>query len=473
MSGTGTQELAPADRAADEAVTVGELVERGSTSIGIASPQWLMESRDAALARAAELGLPSPTDEAWRHTDPRPILGMRAAFPTSVGSSRISDGADPCDHVLEVGETDGAAARLVFVDGSLAPALCDLSALPDGVDVRCFGLGAAESDDRDARELLGPITRDSIAGARDGLEALNAGLAFAGVVVRVRADVALDRPIVVVFRAEDRESALLTAPHVTLLVEEGAKASIIEDHQGAPVAPGITGPTGLTLSRTEVRIGRGGEAIHATLQREAPGRHHVSTLRLIQSANARFHGDRILLGGATVRNSIHATIEGEDGLAVFNGLYLPEDRQHHDSDIRIEHLAPNCNSRQFYRGILADRARSVFTGRIYVKDVAQKTDAIQSNSNLLLSPAAQSMSKPQLEIYADDVRCTHGATSGQVDEDAMFYLRARGISRDSARLLLLHAFAGENIDRIADETLRAAVRTICDRRLAAAVERHT
>jgi Fe-S cluster assembly protein SufD len=184
------------------------------------------------------------------------------------------------------------------------------------------------------------------------------------------------------------------------------------------------------------------------------------------------HSDRVLLGGSISRNNIHATIEGEHAESAFNGIFLPEDRQHMDSHIRVEHMAEDCHSRQHYRGLLADRGKGVFTGRIYVKDVAQKTDAIQHNSNLLLSRTAQMTTKPQLEIYADDVRCTHGATSGELDENSLFYLRARGVSEATARLLLLHAFAGENIDRIEHEDTRDAVRAIINDRLAEALKRN-
>ncbi len=434
------------------ASTLVELVERGGAAIEGDAPSWLRDARAMAIERAAAIGLPAKTDEEWRYTDPKPLLEGQFSLPRP----GAHEGDDPCEH-MEI----EASARIVFIDGRLAPEHCRLSGLPSGVEVSLVGTG----EEADVEERLAPIVAQGIGGARDGLEALGAGLITGGVFVRVDAGVTLEKPIVVVFRAEDG-SPVLSAPHITLIVGEGARASVIEDHQGS------AGATGLTLGRSEVRVAKGAHAEHAMLQREAPGRHHVSTLRLIQDAESHFHSDRILLGGAVTRNNIHATLQGESCEAVFNGLYTPEERQHHDSHIRVEHMAPGCNSRQYYRGILADRSRAVFTGRIYVKDVAQQTDAIQSNSNLLLSDAAQAVAKPQLEIYADDVRCTHGATSGQLDADAEFYLRARGVPERVAKLLLLQAFAGENIDRIENEALRSTVHALADDRLGAALERN-
>lgn len=449
---TETQSETQTEGRDQAAFTLAELVDRGGALTEGDLPSWLRDARASALSRATGIGLPLPTDEEWRYTDPKPLLEGSLSMPLP----GVYEGVDPCEHAAVE-----ASARIVFVDGRLAPELCRLSGLPKGVDVSLIGGG----EEADIEEALAPIVSQGIGGARDGLEALGAGLVTGGVLVRVDAGVTLEKPIVVVFRAEDA-SPVLSAPHVTLVVGEGARASVIEDHQGAARA------TGLTLGRSEIRVAKGAHAEHAMLQREAPGRHHVSTLRLIQDAESHFHSDRILLGGAVTRNNIHATLQGESCEAVFNGLYTPEERQHHDSHIRVEHMAPGCNSRQYYRGILADRSRAVFTGRIYVKDVAQQTDAIQSNSNLLLSRTAQAVAKPQLEIYADDVRCTHGATSGQLDADAEFYLRARGVPERVAKLLLLHAFAGENIDRVADEGLRAAVHALTDDRLGAALARN-
>jgi len=431
--------------------TLAALLDRGATALE-ASGARLADVRAAALARAGELGLPSRADEEWRYTNPKPILDHAYVLPEPgphAGTATI-DGL-PLEPVL----------RLVFVDGRFDPERSDLAEAPPGLTVQPIGVDEVEPDER----ILGPILDRAVADARDGFEALGAGLAGSGALVHLGPGTRIERPIVIVFRAERSDASILTTPSVTVVAETGARAEVIEDHQGAAESEG------LTLGRTELRVARDAHVEHVTIERESASRFHVSTLRLIQAGSSFARSHRVLLGGSIVRNDVHATIEGEHAESAFNGVFVPEHRQHHDTRIRVEHMAPDCHSRQFYRGVLADRARGVFTGRIYVKDVAQKTDAIQSNSNLLLSPEARVTAKPQLEIYADDVRCTHGATSGMIDEDALFYLRARGVSRKTARLLLLHAFAGENIDRIANESLREFVRSVIFERLDAALER--
>jgi len=447
MSGLSTPTHAsdPAATRTLDAILAGATDDAGNT------PRWMAEARAAAIARAAELGMPRKSDEEWRYTNPGPLLET-PYVPIAGGHD---EGDAPIDELPIT-----PAVRLVFVDGRFDPARSDLDRQPQGLRVEPL---AGEHTQADA-QALAPILDRARADARDGLEALGCGLLSCGAVVRLADGAALDRPILIVFRAE-REDPALTAPLVAVLAGEGAQAEVIEDHQGAQ------GAAGLTLGRTELRVSRGARVEHVTLERQGPSRSHVSTLRLVQSGASFARSHRVLLGGSIVRNNIHATIEGEHAECAFNGLFVPEHRQHHDTHIRVEHMAPNCQSRQFYRGLLADRARGVFTGRIYVRDIAQKTDAIQSNANLLLSPAAQVTAKPQLEIYADDVRCTHGATSGMIDADALFYLRARGVPERAARLLLLHAFAGENLDRIANQPLRDRVREIIFQRLDAALGR--
>jgi Fe-S cluster assembly protein SufD len=414
---------------------------------------WLDRPRNAAIDRAKALGLPASTDEEWRYTNPAPILEASYTLPPA--------SEQPADASIEDIAVEHAA-RLVFIDGRLSAAHSDTDRLPEGVRLAPFD----DATDASPGEELPPIVDRALADARDGFEALGAGLLTNGTLVHVARGVTLEKPILIVFYATNA-AATLTAPSVTIIAEQNAHAEIIEDHQGADDA------AGLTLGRTEIRADTHARVEHTALLREPEARHHVSTVRVIQQTESFARSHRVLLGSAIIRNNIHATIEGHHCESAFNGLFLPENRQHHDNHIRIEHLAPDCHSRQFYRGLLADRARGVFTGRIFVKDIAQKTDAIQSNSNLLLSPTASVTAKPQLEIYADDVRCTHGATSGMFDEDALFYLRARAVPERTARLLLLHAFAGENIDRIPNEQLRERVRDLIHTRLDAALQRNT
>lgn len=411
------------------------------------APEWIRAIRVTAAGRAASLGLPTKRDEEWRYTNLSPILDLEYTL-QSMGE---------CDASTPV-ETLGidSAATLVFIDGRYAPAL---SCVPDIAGV------TIEMIEHAPKSTLEPVAARAVDDARDGLEALGAGLLGSGVCIRLAEGTTVEHPITLVFHSTSSGTPILTAPSVVVIAEEGAQARIFEDHQGAD------GARGLTLGRTEIRAQAHANIDHTTLLRDPDTRHHVSTLRVIQQRESTVKAARVLLGGAIVRNNIHATIEGERCETALPGVFVPAGTQHHDTHIRVEHLAENCHSRQHYRGVLADRSRGVFTGRIYVKDIAQKTDAIQHNSNLLISPDARVTTKPQLEIYADDVRCTHGATSGQLDNDALFYLRSRGMTEPMARLLLTHAFVGDTIDRIGHEGIRDEIRLIIQHRLDAALTR--
>jgi len=406
----------------------------------------------AALARAAELGLPSKTDEAWRYTNPKPILDTSCTIPEP-GTFEGNADIDPLG--IE------AAAELVFVDGRFAPSLSRMPDTATGLRVEPIDAVSAEDPNHDVDAFIDRALAD----ARDGFEALGAGLLSQGLLIHAPEGLEAQQPIVVTFRSTSNGEPLLTTPTVHVVADRNASVHVVTDHQGDD------GARGLALGRTELRAARDARIEHTGIQRDPDTRLDVSTTRVIQQASSFVRTNRVLLGTALTRNNIHATIEGEHCETALNGVFAPTGTQHQDTDIRIEHMAPDCHSRQFYRGVLADRGRGVFTGRIYVRDIAQKTDAIQSNSNLLLAPTAQVTSKPQLEIYADDVRCTHGSTTGLLDHDALFYLRARGLTEKAARLLLLHAFAGECIDRIPHEPLRERVRDMIFERLDAALER--
>ena len=339
--------------------------------------------------------------------------------------------------------------------------MSDLDALPKGMTITVFDRSTDPAPAEELREtVIGSIDR-----ARDGFEALAGGLLTNGVIIHAAEGVGSERAVLIVHRSTKDETPVLDAPRVIVEAEGDGHVRIIEDVQGDQ------GAEGLTLGRTDLRAAEGGRISHTTIQRAPDTRYFVSTVGVSQAARSRVHTDRVLLGSSITRNNIHATINGEHAETAFNGVFLPENTQQHDSHIRVEHLSPDCHSRQHYRGLLADRSRGVFTGRIYVKDIAQRTDAIQHNSNLLLSNRAQMTSKPQLEIYADDVRCTHGATSGELEENSLFYMRSRGVPDSTARLLLMHAFAGESIDRIEHQDTREAVRSIVDDRLADTLRR--
>jgi Fe-S cluster assembly protein SufD len=243
----------------------------------------------------------------------------------------------------------------------------------------------------------------------------------------------------------------VTHPRTLIIVGEQSGVSVVEDY--VSLGEGVH----FSNAVTEVVAGDAARVTHTLVERENRQAFNVSSLAIHQGRNANVTSHSLLLGGALVRNNVHPVLAGEGGECLVNGLYMAKGEQHMDNYMRVEHAAPHCDSRQFYKGILDDRSHGVFHGRIVVQKGAQKTDAKQTNRNLLLSRDAQIDTKPQLEIYADDVKCTHGATIGQVDEEAVFYLRSRGIPETDARRLLLVAFAEESMERIQDETVRGGL----------------
>jgi Fe-S cluster assembly protein SufD len=237
---------------------------------------------------------------------------------------------------------------------------------------------------------------------------------------------------------------------------KGSQATIVESHASSE--------SGVYFSNTvtEIVVGENSIVKHYMIERENEDAFHVSTLRIQQNRNSNFTSHSLILGGALVRNNIHPVLSGEGSYSLINSLFMAHGKQHLDNYMKVEHMSPHCDSRQVYKGILDNKSRGVFHGRIVVQKDAQKTDAKQSNKNILLSRDAQMDTKPQLEIYADDVKCTHGATIGQLDEDAIFYMQSRGIDEESSRMLLLHAFAGEILQRMEVEPIRNQLDSIVD-----------
>jgi Fe-S cluster assembly protein SufD len=264
-----------------------------------------------------------------------------------------------------------------------------------------------------------------------------------GVFIHVPAGVTVADPIHILnITSGGGDEPILTSPRNLVVLGDGAQATVVEDYVG------MDDDAYFTNAVTEFVVGESAVAEHYLLERESPAAYNISTLRIHQRASSKFASHSVLLGGAIVRNNIVPVLDGEHCHSVLNGLYLTSGSQHMDNHMRVVHAKPHCDSRQFYKGVLDDDSTAVFSGRIIVAKDAQKTDAKQSNANLLLTDRCRANTHPQLEIYADDVKCTHGATIGQMNEDAIFYLRARGLTDTQARGMLIHAFAAESLERM-------------------------
>jgi Fe-S cluster assembly protein SufD len=282
----------------------------------------------------------------------------------------------------------------------------------------------------------------------EAFSALNTAFLTDGAFVSVSRGTVVERPIHILYVTAPGAAPIATHPRTLIVTGEDSQASVIEDY--ATLGDGVH----LSNAVTELAVGNGSVVGHYLIQRESRQAFHVSTLRGQQGRSSSVTSHTVLLGGALTRRNIHPVLAGEGAACLINGLFMSNGRQHMDNYMKVEHASPRCESRQVYKGILDGESRGVFHGRIVVHKDAQKTDAKQTNMNLLLSEHAQIDTKPQLEIYADDVKCTHGATVGQIDEEAIFYLRSRGLAEASARALLLYAFAGDMLQRMKAEPVR-------------------
>ena len=336
-----------------------------------------------------------------------------------------------------------ACHTLVFIDGHYAPHLSDIRKLPDGVVVTTL------HEAIDKHRTIVEEHLASIAPFDDKpFTALNTALLGDGVFIHVPRGVEVADPVHLINIASGAGEPAITCPRNLVIVGEQAKVDVIEHY--------VALEQGVSFSNavTEFFVGDSAHAGHYFIEEESRAAFSISSLHAKLGRATNFDSHSVLLGGSIVRNDVNPILDGEGANCLLNGLYVGNGSQHMDNLMRVEHLKPNCESHQYYNGILADQSHGVFSGRIYVAQVAQKTDAKQTSANLLLSDDAQIDTKPQLEIYADDVKCTHGATIGQLDEDAMFYLRSRGIATDAARAMLIFAFASETFNRMKLEPIR-------------------
>jgi Fe-S cluster assembly protein SufD len=398
-----------------------------------AHPAWLLPLRREGLASFRQQGFPTLQDEDWRFTNVAPISRLPfnpfpEAPPNFSPAAAAMDRA-PFRHI--------SRNRLVFIDGHYSESLSSLLSLPAGVTATSLAAAVAGGSGV-ARDHLGryAITQNN------AFAALNQAFFLDGAFIRVPAGVELADPIQLVFISSAQLPRAAIHPRNLVIAENGSKLTVIESYLG--IGPAVY----LTNSVTELFAGENAAVELLKFQDESSDSFHVATIQgqFGRGSNVNVHS--FALGARLSRTNIRAKLGGEGLECILNGLYLTKDEQLADHHMIVEHAEPRCASHEYFNGILDDKSRGVFHGRIYVHQSAQKTDAKQTNKNLLLSDDATANTKPQLEIYADDVKCTHGATVGQLNEEAVFYLRSRGLGIDTARRMLIHAFAGEIIERV-------------------------
>ena len=401
-------------------------------------PEWLEPRRRAAAARFAAVGYPGTRDEEWRFTPVAPIA-QHTWRPAPAEPAGI-----PAEHLAPFVFGHPEWSTLVFVDGAFSESLSRVAALPRGVTVgslsealRANGGLLPEHLARHAPVEGSPFTALNTAAFRDG------GL------LHVPAGLDLERPVHFVYVTTAAAEGVAIHPRNLIVVERGARASVIESY--VTLTPGgvyWTNPV------TEVSAAEGSWLEHTRIQRESERAYHVGLTHVEQRRDSHYRSFSLAMGGALARHNLHVRLNDENIETLMYGLYLTRGEQVVDNHTAIFHDQPNCRSWEVYKGVLEGRSRAVFNGKVFVKPEAQKTDAKQTNRNLLLSDAAKVDTKPQLEIFADDVKCTHGATVGRLDDVALFYARSRGVPQDVAERLLTYAFAAEVIDEVALEPVR-------------------
>ncbi|MEE9251728.1 MAG: Fe-S cluster assembly protein SufD [Thermodesulfobacteriota bacterium] len=398
---------------------------------------WLSPLRKEAISKFKELGFPTTRHEEWKFTNVAPIT--KTSFRLTERATALPAGEEL--EKFTIPELD--VFRLVFIDGHFTPELSSIRELPEGVKIKSLRDALSQE-----RELLEPHLSRYVDLSDDAFSSLNTAFMQDGVFVYVPENTVLPEPVHVLYVSTGPTSPTITHPRNLIVAGKSSEATVIEDY--------VSLGEGVNFSNvvTELVAGENSHINHYKIERENRKAFNVSTLRIEQLRNSSVSTHAVLIGGALVRNNIHPVLDGEGGSCLINGLFMATGSQHMDNHMLVEHVSPHCDSRQFYYGILDGRSKGVFSGRIVVHKDAQKTDAKQTNRNLLLSEEASIDTKPQLVIHADDVKCTHGATIGQMDESALFYMRSRAIPLDKAKAILLLAFAGESLKRIDLEPLR-------------------
>lgn len=407
------------------------------------APGSLKALRAAGAEAFKTLGFPTTRNEDWHYTSVSAIASAQyaPAIERPVGT------LDPA--ALAPYTFGGTWPLMVFLNGRFAPALSQLSALPAGIRVLDLATATAQEP-----ELLGKFLGTAAPADRDGFTALNAAFAGEGTLIHVAKEMVIDAPLHVLHVTDANGANLMSHPRHVIVVERHAKASVVESYIGLADVPYFTNAV------VEAFVEDGATLQIVRVQRESRTAHHIGTVEARQGRDSHFLTFTFQTGAALSRSNIYTVLGGEGCGCTMNGLYMLDGEQHGDHQTRVEHAKENCFSREQYKGLLDGASHGVFNGKVYVHPEAQKTDGKQTNNTLLLSEEARIDAKPQLEIFADDVKCTHGATVGRMDETALFYLKSRGVGKTLAKQLLMYAFAADVLETIDNPAIVEALETL-------------
>ncbi len=404
---------------------------------------WLKAVRQQALDEFKLKSLPAKKVEDWKYTSLWAL--SKHAFTHEAASIELTP-KQVADVAILID-----AYRVVIIDGQFSQQHSTIDTLTDGVAIT--SLMSADNE-------IGSQLGQQVDLEKPGLTALNTMLMTEGVVIRIDQGVELDKPIELLVINTGKTANLANHLRNKVVLAEGSQATLIEHYVGL-----TDESTYFTNVVTEVSLAKAAKLTHYKLQQESLKAFHIATLAATQAAESQWLTNNISLGAKLARNDIHSQLLGEQSHVTLDGMYLVKGDQHVDNHTRIDHAVPNTTSDELYKGVLDDNSHAVFNGKVFVHKDAQKTDANQSNHNLLLSRGCEIDTKPEMEIYADDVKCGHGSTVGQLNVDHLFFLRARGLDEVSARSLLTYAFAVEVLTRIPTPVIRESLANVIEQRL--------
>lgn len=406
-------------------------------------PSWLRQLRENAFARFEELGFPTTDQEEWKYTNVAPVA--KAKFEVALESTEDSTEIDSAQ-LQSFAYAEARGSRLVFINGHYSEELSSVEALPDGVVA--IVMRDALKDEKYAETLRNQLARNADYN-ENAFTALNTAYLTSGVFLYIPKGVSVSAPIHLLFIANVNGNPVATFPRMLIIAGEGSTASVIESYASANDEHYFTNAV------VEIKLESGARLNYYKVQHESTKAFHFATTDVELGRNSSFNSTTVTLGAGLSRHNINVTLDNEGAECWVDGLYIVGTGQHTDTHSLIDHRKPHCTSHQLYKGILDGKSRAVFNGKVFVHKDAQQTDAMQTNKNLLLSDEARVDTKPQLEIFADDVKCAHGATVGQLEEEELFYLASRGLHPDIARNLLTYGFAEEVIEKIKIESIRA------------------
>ena len=416
-------------------------------SLNGAANSDLHQVRKKSLSVLKELGLPNNKNEEYKYTN------IARQFSDVLSMDIVPYSGDKDEEILQMVASAGDANVLVFINGALSEKFSSFQEEEKFI-IKDLASAAKTHADDITRHFngLGPERLD-------GFEALNTSFAQHGVFIKVEKSQVVEKPVILYFIKDTTKGEIFTMPRNLFLVDENAQIKITEFFHTFGEQKSFTNTV------TEIRVAQHAIVDYYKIEPDRAAAYHVGHTNVSQADNSTFNSVTVTLGGSMIRNNLSIALDGEHCECNMYGLTILRDKQHVDNNTTVDHMKPNSYSNELYKNILDDDSTGVFNGKIFVRQYAQKTNAFQSNRNILLSDDASINTKPQLEIWADDVKCSHGATTGQIDKDQLFYLRARGLSEESAKAMLLYAFAHDVLDNIRIDAIRDSLDEVIAQRL--------